>query len=152
LVPLALETVAAGFPSPAADYVEASIDLNVALVPHPSSTFFLRVEGEAMAASGIRHGDLLVVDRSLEPCRGSMVVVVHGGQMLLRRLEGRSPRWHLLADDPAIAPLALQGDDPHLLIWGVVSHAVHHLTRSPGAAATGRAAAAAPVPPRRSAA
>lgn len=152
LVPLALEAVAAGFPSPAADYVEASIDLNVELVPHPSSTFFLRVEGEAMAASGICHGDLLVVDRSLVPRCGAMVVVVHAGQMLLRRLEGRAPQWRLIADDPALAPLALQGDDPHLLIWGVVSHAVHHLTRTPGAAATGRAAASASARPRRSAA
>jgi DNA polymerase V len=129
LVPLVLEAVAAGFPSPAADYVEASIDLNLELVPHPSSTFFLRVQGDAMAASGICHGDLLVVDRSVEPRRGSTVVVVHGGQLLLRRLEGRAPRWRLVADDPALPPLRLDGHDPHLLVWGVVIHAVHHLQR-----------------------
>ncbi len=152
LVPLALEAVAAGFPSPAADYVEASIDLNLELVPHPSSTFFLRVQGDAMAAAGIHHGDLLVVDRSVEPRCGSTVVVVHGGQLLLRRLEGRSPRWRLVADDPTVAPLWLDGGDPHLLVWGVVIHAVHHLTRSPGCAATGPAAASAQTPRRRSAA
>jgi DNA polymerase V len=152
LLPLALETVAAGFPSPAADYVEASIDLNVELVPHPSSTFFLRVEGEAMAASGISDGDLLVVDRSVAPRRGSTVVVVHAAQLLLRRLEGSAPRWRLVADDPLLPPLALNGDDPHLLIWGVVIHAVHHLTRSPGCAATGPAAASAQTRLRRSAA
>ncbi|MFZ9228521.1 MAG: LexA family protein [Prochlorococcaceae cyanobacterium] len=152
LLPLALETVAAGFPSPAADYVEASIDLNVELVPHPSSTFFLRVEGGAMAASGISDGDLLVVDRSVAPRRGSTVVVVHAAQLLLRRLEGSAPRWRLVADDPLLPPLALNGDDPHLLIWGVVIHAVHHLTRSPGCAATGPAAASAQTRLRRSAA
>jgi len=152
LLPLALEAVAAGFPSPAADYVEASIDLNVELVPHPSSTFFLRVQGDAMTASGIHHGDLLVVDRSMEPRRGSTVVVVHGGCLLLRRLEGQSPRWWLVADDAAVAPLPLTGDDPHLLIWGVVIHAVHHLTRTPGCAATGPAAASVQTPRRRSAA
>ena len=127
LLPLVLETVAAGFPSPAADYVEASIDLNVELVPHPSATFFLRVDGDAMAAAGIGHGDLLVVDRSVAPRSGSTVVVAHGGQLLLRRLEGRAPHWRLVASDPAVAPLGLSGDDPHLLIWGVVIHAVHHL-------------------------
>jgi len=130
LVALALEAVPAGFPSPAADYVEASIDLNVELVPRPSSTFFVRVQGDAMAAAGIRHGDLLVVDRSLAPYPGSTVVVVHGGQFLLRRLEGRQPRWRLVAEDPAIAPLALNGEDPHLLVWGVVLHAIHHLRPS----------------------
>ena len=134
LLPLLLEAVPAGFPSPAADYVEASIDLNLALVPHPSSTFFLRVEGDAMAAAGIHHGDLLVVDRSVEPRAGSTVVVVHAGQLLLRRLEGRSPRWCLVAADPAIAPLRLDGADPHLLVWGVVIHAVHHLQRAGRAA------------------
>ncbi|MEB3234951.1 MAG: translesion error-prone DNA polymerase V autoproteolytic subunit [Cyanobacteriota bacterium] len=152
LLPLALESVAAGFPSPAADYVEASIDLNLELVPHPSSTFFLRVQGDAMAASGICDGDLLVVDRSVAPGAGATVVVVHGGQLLLRRLEGRVPRWRLVADDPAVAPLLLQGDDPQLLIWGVVIHAVHHLTRTPGSAATGPAAASARTRRRRSAA
>lgn len=130
LVPLVLEAVPAGFPSPAADYVEASIDLNLELVPHPSSTFFLRVQGDALAAAGVRHGDLLVVDRSVAPRAGSTVVVAHDGQLLLRRLEGRSPRWRLVADDPGVVPLALSGDDPHLLIWGVVIHAVHHLHRS----------------------
>jgi DNA polymerase V len=119
--------VETGFPSPAADHVEAAIDLNLELVPRPSSTFFLRVQGQAMQASGIHHGDLLVVDRSVEPRPGVTVVVAHAGQLLLRRLEGRRPHWRLVADDPAVAPLALQGEDPHLLIWGVVIHAVHHL-------------------------
>jgi len=132
-LPLALEAVAAGFPSPASDYIEASIDLNLALVPHPSSTFFLRVQGDAMTAAGIHHGDLLVVDRSVEPRRGSTVVVVHAGELLLRRLEGHAPRWRLVAADPAIPALRLDGDDPHVLVWGVVIHAVHHLQRLSGA-------------------
>lgn len=152
LLPLALEAVSAGFPSPAADYVEASIDLNLELVPHPSSTFFLRVQGDAMAGTGICDGDLLVVDRSVAPRRGSTVVVAHGGQLLLRRLEGRSPRWRLVADDPQVGPLCLDGEDPHLLIWGVVIHAIHHLTRTPDCAATGPAPASAQTRRRRSAA
>jgi len=64
-LPLAGESVAAGFPSPADDYIDRGIDLNEALIQHPSSTFFLRVSGDSMIGAGIHDGDLLVVDRSL---------------------------------------------------------------------------------------
>ena len=64
-LPLAGATVAAGFPSPADDYIEVGLDLNELLIRHPSSTFFLRVSGDSMVGAGIQHGDLLVVDRSL---------------------------------------------------------------------------------------
>ncbi|RPF79001.1 MAG: LexA family transcriptional regulator, partial [Synechococcus sp. TMED20] len=67
LLPLAGERIAAGFPSPADDYVEVGIDLNEQLIRHPTSTFFLRVSGQSMIDAGIHDGDLLVVDRSLEP-------------------------------------------------------------------------------------
>jgi DNA polymerase V len=143
-LPLATETVAAGFPSPADDYVEASIDLNTALIPRPTSTFLMRVEGDAMRGAGIHHGDLLVVDRSVSARPGCTVVAVHEGRFLLRHLRGDRPPWQLVASDPAIPPVTLQdSDDP--LIWGVVIHAVHHLlprrrqpgtiTRTPGTAA-----------------
>lgn len=127
LLPLALEAVAAGFPSPADDYVEATIDLNGVLIPRPSSTFLMRVDGDAMRGEGIHHGDLLVVDRSVAPRSGSTVVAVHAGRFVLRRLEGRSPQWRLEASDPNTPAIALCGEDPDLLIWGVVIHAVHHL-------------------------
>ena len=65
-LPLAAESVAAGFPSPADDYIDSGIDLNEVLIRHPSSTFFLRVSGDSMVEAGIQHGDLLVVDRSLD--------------------------------------------------------------------------------------
>ena len=126
-LPLAGEAVAAGFPSPADDYVEATIDLNGALIPRPSSTFLMRVDGDAMHGDGIHHGDLLVVDRSVGPRSGSTVVAVHEGSFLLRRLEGSAARWRLVASDASSPAIALQGDDPDLLIWGVVIHAVHHL-------------------------
>lgn len=129
-IPLAGESVEAGFPSPASDYVEASIDLNLVLMPRPTSTFLMRVSGEAMREAGIHHGDLLVIDRSLDPVPGAVVVAVHEGRFVLRWLErARSGGgWRLEAADPAIAPIPVQPDDPELLIWGVVIHAVHHLT------------------------
>ena len=140
LLPLALESVSAGFPSPADDYVEAVIDLNGVLMPRPSSSFLMRVDGDAMRGDGIHHGDLLVVDRSVAPRSGSTVVAVHQGGFVLRRLEGRPSQWRLVASDATSPAIALQGEDPDLLIWGVVIHAVHHLTRSPGSAARAPAA------------
>ena len=93
-LPLAGERVAAGFPSPADDYVEVGIDLNEQLIRHPTSTFFLRVSGDSMTGAGIHDGDLLVVDRSLDPRPGRIVVAVLDGGFTLKRLarhRGRTP-------------------------------------------------------------
>lgn len=138
-LPLAMESVSAGFPSPADDYVEAVIDLNGVLMPRPSSSFLMRVDGDAMRGDGIHHGDLLVVDRSVAPRPGSTVVAVHQGGFVLRRLEGRPSQWRLVASDASTAAIALQGEDPDLLIWGVVIHAVHHLTPRAGRLDSARA-------------
>ena len=128
---LASTHVAAGFPSPADDYVEARIDLNLELIPRPLSTFFMRVRGDAMAGDGILDGDLLVIDRSVEARPGLVVVATHGGAFIVRRLQGeRGGRVGLLvASDGVTPPLALAGGEAEL--WGVVIHAVHHLAGAP---------------------
>lgn len=139
---LAGEAVAAGFPSPADDYVEARIDLNRELIASPLSTFFMRVCGDAMRGDGIVDGDLLVIDRGLDPRPGRVVVAAHAGRFLVRRLVRRHDRLWLEASDGSSEPLLLpaveEGGDPEL--WGVVIHAVHHLgTRwSPGLGGIGR--------------
>lgn len=137
LCALSGEAVAAGFPSPADDYVEARIDLNRELIASPLSTFFMRVCGDAMRGDGIVDGDLLVIDRSLEPRPGRVVVAAHAGRFLVRRLVRRGDRLSLEASDGSSDPLLLpasmeEGGDPEL--WGVVIHAVHHLGphREPG--------------------
>ncbi|MFN9959866.1 MAG: LexA family protein, partial [bacterium] len=79
---------ASGFPSPAEDYEEGRIDLNRELIPSPLSTFFMRVQGGAMQGDGIFDGDLLVIDRSLTPQAGSVVVAVFEGRFIVRRLCG----------------------------------------------------------------
>ena len=125
-LPLAGERVAGGFPSPADDYVEVGIDLNEQLIRHPTSTFFLRVSGESMLGAGIHHGDLLVVDRSLDPRPGRVVVAVLDGEFTLKRLVQHQGRLRLEAANPAYPPLELHrcGD---VQIWGVAIHVIHPL-------------------------
>jgi DNA polymerase V len=91
----------------------------------------MRVEGDAMRGAGIHHGDLLVIDRSVDARPGCMVVAVHEGRFVLRRITGRQPPWLLVASDPAIPAIPVLAGDPELLIWGVVIHAVHHLLPRP---------------------
>ncbi|APD48623.1 translesion error-prone DNA polymerase V autoproteolytic subunit [Synechococcus sp. CS-602] len=125
-LPLAVESVAAGFPSPADDYVEVGIDLNEQLIRHPSSTFFLRVSGDSMTGAGIHHGDLLIVDRSVEPRPGRIVVAVLEGAFTLKRLALHRGRLRLEAAHPAYPPLELSDADD-LRLWGVAIHAIHPL-------------------------
>jgi DNA polymerase V len=132
--PLAGEAVAAGFPSPADDYVEARIDLNVELIPSPLSTFFMRVSGDAMRGDGILDGDLLVIDRSIDARPGMLVVATCGGAFLLRRLRSRGQGLWLVASDGSSPPLALihdHGGEGEAELWGVAIHAVHHLAGAP---------------------
>ncbi|MFM2172135.1 MAG: translesion error-prone polymerase autoproteolytic subunit [Cyanobacteriota bacterium] len=127
-LPLASSTVAAGFPSPADDYIDVGIDLNEALIRHPSSTFFLRVSGDSMVEAGIQDGDLLVVDRSLDARPGQVVVAVLDGAFTLKRLARHQGRLRLEAANSAYPPLELHqcGD---VQIWGVAIHVIHSLGR-----------------------
>jgi len=126
LLPLAGESVAAGFPSPADDYVETGIDLNEQLIARPSSTFFLRVSGDSMIGAGIHHGDLLIVDRSVEPRHGRVVVAAVEGAFTLKRLVRHQGRLRLEAAHPAYPPLELSDADDTRL-WGVAIHVIHPL-------------------------
>ena len=125
-LPLAGTSVAAGFPSPADDYIESRIDLNDVLIRHPSSTFFLRVSGDSMRGAGILDGDLLVVDRAIEPRAGRVVVAVLEGAFTLKYLNRHRGRWRLEAAHPDYPPLEL-GDCGDTCIWGVAIHAIHSL-------------------------
>ena len=125
-LPLAGERVAAGFPSPADDYVEVGIDLNDQLIRHPTSTFFLRVSGDSMTGAGIHDGDLLVVDRSLDPRPGRVVVAVLDGGFTLKRLVRHQGRLRLEAANPNYPPLELEGCGD-MQIWGVAIHVIHPL-------------------------
>jgi DNA polymerase V len=122
--PLFGHKVAAGFPSPADDYVEERLDLNSLLVRNRSATFFLRVQGHSMTGAGIHDGDIIVVDRSLEPVDRSVVVAVVDGELTVKRLRLHNGRTELHAENPDYAPIELQ-QDQDISIWGVVTSAVH---------------------------
>lgn len=121
--PLLLSRVPAGFPSPAEDYVEGSLDLNEHLIEHREATFFVRVKGQSMTGAGIQDGDLLVVDRALEAGHGDIVVAVVDGELTVKRLWRRGARVRLLAENPAYAPIDLK-DGQELAVWGVVTNII----------------------------
>lgn len=111
--------ISAGFPSPAADYEDRRLDINEYLVRNPVSTFFFSVEGDSMQGAEIFDGDILVVDKSIRPRHGQIVVAFVDGQRLVKRLYRRSGRVALLAENPSYMPLEIR-EDQELLIWGVV--------------------------------
>lgn len=120
--------VPAGFPSPAEDHSEACLDLNEHLIDRPAATFFVRVSGESMLGAGIHDGDLLIVDRSLTPVDGDIVIAVVDGDHLVKRLSLSGTGVTLLSENPAFAPIRLNGEQ-QLHIWGVVRHCVTSFRR-----------------------
>ena len=115
----------AGFPSPACDYVESNIDLNEWLIRNKLATYIVRVEGDSMAGE-IHSGDLLIVDRSLEPRHRDVVVACVDGEMLVKRLVAEGGRFFLVAENPDYPAIELNGDR-ETVIWGVVTHCIHGL-------------------------
>ena len=125
-LPLFTGKVAAGFPSPADDYVEKNLDLNELLVQKPAATFFVRAQGESMLGAGIHPNDILVVDRSLEPVSGKVVICAINGELTVKRLERVNDQWQLKAENPAYADIVIH-DELELVIWGVVTNVIHPL-------------------------
>jgi len=124
--PLFVCRVAAGFPSPADDYIEGRLDLNQLMVANPAATFFVRVAGDSMIGAGIHHNDILVVDRSLEPVSGKVVIAVVDGELTVKRLLKKEGRCRLVAENPDYPDLVL-AEESSCEIWGVVVHVVHSL-------------------------
>ncbi len=121
-----LRNSTSGFPSPAEDYLDIRIDLNKELIIHPSSTFFLRAKGHSMTRSGINNGDLLIVDRSLDPIPGNIVIALLDNSFTLKRLTNKKG-VPLLETDPAIETPVDLSHCNNVQIWGVVVYSIHYL-------------------------
>ena len=126
IVPLVEAYVSAGFPSPADDYTEKNLDLNEHLVTNSTATFFVRVAGESMINAGIHHGDLLIVDRSLEADVGRVIIAVLDGEMLVKRLRRINQQFVLAAENDHIAPIEIT-PECDFSVWGVVTYVIHSL-------------------------
>ncbi|CAB1368280.1 DNA polymerase V, subunit D (modular protein) [Denitratisoma oestradiolicum] len=124
--PLLAGAVPAGFPSPAADYAEGRLNLDDHLVEHPEATFFVRVTGHSMTGFGIHDGDLLVVDRALDPKDRSVVIAVVDGNFTVKQI-CRLPNGVLLrSGSSGHSDILVQGDQ-ELTVWGVVTWSLHQV-------------------------
>ena len=118
-------SISAGFPSPAEDHMDISLDINEYLVKHPSSTFYIYVKGDSMIDSGIFDGDLLIVDRSLEVKSNSVVVAVIDGDFTVKKIKKDSGNLYLIPQNKKYKPILLE-NNMDFQIWGIVTHTIHH--------------------------
>ena len=127
-LPLFISKVSAGFPSPAQDYVEQTLDLNELCIRRPAATFFVRVDGESMIDAGIFSNDILIVDRSVKPAHGDVVVAQVNGEFTVKELCLR-PTLMLVPRNKSFEPISF-ADDSELQIFGVVTNVLRQMNRS----------------------
>lgn len=125
-LPLFLSPVAAGFPSPADDFLEKRLDLNEYLIKNPPATYFVRVSGHSMSSAGIHDGDILVVDKSVEPSDGKIVVAILFGEFTVKTLRLRGGQAFLIPANSAYEEIAVT-PEMDCEIWGVVTSVVRKL-------------------------
>lgn len=122
-LPYADQGIRAGFPSPAQDYMDLSIDLNRELIRNPSSTFYGRVKGDSMQDAGVSEGDVLVIDKSLEPQDGDMAVCFLDGEFTLKFIQLEKDTIWLIPANEAYDPIRVTAEN-EFLIWGIVTYTI----------------------------
>ena len=127
LLPFHLQKVGAGFPSPATDYVEDDIDLNTHLIKNIPSTFLIRVQGKSMNNVGIYNGDLLVLDRSLDPKNFSTVIVNINEELVVQSFLKEKDQSFLTSGSKKLKDKINLTENPEIFIWGVVTYVIHAL-------------------------
>ena len=123
-LPILESGVSAGFPSPAEDHLDLSLDLNEYIVKHPSSTFYIYAKGDSMIDSNIQDGDLMVVDKSINPNNKSIVIAVINGEFTVKRILYIDKKMYLSPDNKKYNPIEIT-TDMDFEIWGVVTHVIH---------------------------
>ena len=124
-IPFYLHKVGAGFPSPATDYIEDDIDLNSHLITNAPATFIIRVQGKSMTNVGIYDGDLLIVDKSLNPKNFSTVIANVYEELVVKTLIKSKEANYLTSGSKNTSDRINLTDNPEIIIWGVVTYVIH---------------------------
>jgi len=124
-IPFYLHKVGAGFPSPATDYIEDDIDLNSHLITNAPATFIIRVQGKSMTNVGIYDGDLLIVDKSLNPKNFSTVIANVNEELVVKNLIKSKEANYLTSGSKNTSDRINLADNPEIIIWGVVTYVIH---------------------------
>ena len=127
LLPFHLHKVGAGFPSPATDCIEDDIDLNAHLIKNIQSTYLIRVQGKSMSSIGIHNGDILVVDRSLNPKNFSTVIVNINEELVVKSFVKEKDQSLLTSGSKHLKDKINLTENPEIIIWGVVTYVIHAL-------------------------
>ena len=123
-VKLYLNSVCAGFPSPANDYLEGEIDLNRYLINNPLATFIVKSQGNCMLQAGIHSGDLLIVDRSIKSKNNSIVIVSIDGDLTVKRVKTSGEKFFLTSDNSSYRNVKINNESD-IFIWGTVTKVIH---------------------------
>lgn len=124
LIPLFQDPVSAGFPNQATEEAEDNLDLNSLLIRHPAATFLMKASGSSMVGAGIYQGDLLIVDRSLQPSSGRIVLANVNGELTVKRLIIKGGKMQLISENRSFQPIEI-ADGVELQIWGIVTCVIH---------------------------
>jgi DNA polymerase V len=124
LTPIFLDSVSAGFPSPATDYMENKLDLNEYLIKHPAATFVVKAKGYSMTEASILSGDLLIIDRSITPKNNDIVIASIFGDLAVKKLKKKENLLFLLSANSDYPSIEVK-EEMECFIWGVVTYIIH---------------------------
>ena len=124
LTPIFMDSVSAGFPSPATDYMENKLDLNEYLIKHPAATFIVKARGPSMMDAGILSGDLLIVDRSITPKNNNIVIASIFGDLTVKKLQKKENSLFLLSANSEYPSIEVK-EEMECFIWGIVTYIIH---------------------------
>ena len=118
-----VEGIHAGFPSPAEDYTEPVLDLNRYVIKNPASTFYARISGDSMVGVGIQDGDIVVIDKSLEPANDQIAVCFIDGEFTLKRIHPENGRLFLMPHNPNFPSIEIT-EENNFQVWGIVTYII----------------------------